>query len=141
MSFFVLFFQVHYPSDPLQPGPVFFLNYLIDEAHCISKGSNVDLAYLHHFFSQHGHGEKHVQLHCDNCKAMSNTTLTCSRFLSTNDGASPCSWFNTVPRLCGPWLSMYGASFVSAIACSLLDSCLLQASPRHFQFLQLSLSK
>ncbi|XP_044038134.1 uncharacterized protein LOC122869313 isoform X2 [Siniperca chuatsi] len=77
--------QVHYPSDPLQPGPMYFLvpckcgvfgvccegvpqqfNYLIDEGHCISKGSNAVIAYLHHFLSQYGLGEKHV-LHCDNC--------------------------------------------------------------------------
>ena len=51
--------QVHLPSDPLQPGPIYFLvprkvglfgvccegvpkqvNFLIDEAHLISKGSN-----------------------------------------------------------------------------------------------------
>ncbi|KAL3045312.1 hypothetical protein OYC64_013556 [Pagothenia borchgrevinki] len=78
--------QVHYPSDPLQPGPIYFMvprkcglfgvccegvpqqvNYLIDEAHCSSKGSNAVIAYLHHFFSQYGLGEKNVHLHCDNC--------------------------------------------------------------------------
>ncbi|KAI4788188.1 hypothetical protein KUCAC02_036010, partial [Chaenocephalus aceratus] len=73
------------PSDPLQPGPftLWFpgrglvgvccegapqqVNYLIDEAHCSSKGSNAVIAFLHHFFSQYGLGEKHVHLHCDNC--------------------------------------------------------------------------
>lgn len=78
--------QVHYPSDPLQPGPVYFLvprkcgvfgvccegipqqvNYLIDEAHCSSKGSNAVISYLHHFFGHYGLGERHLQLHCDNC--------------------------------------------------------------------------
>ncbi|KAJ8353186.1 hypothetical protein SKAU_G00207530 [Synaphobranchus kaupii] len=43
------------------------VNYLIDEAHCGSKGSNTVISYLHHFFSTHGLGEKHIQLHCDNC--------------------------------------------------------------------------
>ncbi|KAI4794620.1 hypothetical protein KUCAC02_031949 [Chaenocephalus aceratus] len=78
--------MVHYPSDPLQPGPIYFMvprtcalfgvccegvpqqvNYLIDEAHCSSKGSNAVIAFLHHFFSQYGLGEKNVHLHCDNC--------------------------------------------------------------------------
>ncbi|KAI9520649.1 hypothetical protein NQZ68_015568 [Dissostichus eleginoides] len=67
--------QVHYRCDPLQPGPIYFLvprkcgvfgvccegvpqqvNYLIDEAHCSSKGSIAVISYLHHFFSQYGLG-------------------------------------------------------------------------------------
>eukprot|EP00064_Thunnus_orientalis_P012825 superscaffoldBa00002010_g12861 len=52
--------QVHYPSDPLQPGQVYFL------VPC-NKGSNAVISYLHHFFSQYGLREKHIQLHCDNC--------------------------------------------------------------------------
>ncbi|KAI9532047.1 hypothetical protein NQZ68_035384 [Dissostichus eleginoides] len=78
--------MVHYPSDPLQPGPIYFLvprkcgvfgvcsegvpqqvNYLIDEAHCSSKDSIAVISYLHHFFSQYGLGVKHVLLHCVNC--------------------------------------------------------------------------
>jgi|SRR6218665_4003547 len=73
--------QVHLPSDPLQPGPIYFLvprklglfgfcceifckifmgymkvhlprqvNFLIDEAHLISKGSNAVVSYMHYFF-------------------------------------------------------------------------------------------
>ena len=60
--------QVHYPSDPLQPGPIYFLtprkcalfgvcceaipqhiNYLIDEAMDVGKGSNAIVSMLHHF--------------------------------------------------------------------------------------------
>lgn len=78
--------QVHYPSDPLQPGPVYFLvprkcgifgiccegipqqvNYLINEGMCSSKGSNSVISYLHHFFANYGLGESAVDLHCDNC--------------------------------------------------------------------------
>ena len=78
--------QVHYPSDPHQPGPVYFLtprkcaifgvcckaiprqvNYLIDEAVDVGKGANTVVSMLHHFFSTHGLGEKHVHLHADNC--------------------------------------------------------------------------
>ena len=78
--------QVHYPSDPLQPGPMYFLtprkcgifgvccacipqqvNYLIDEGMCVGKGSNAVICYLHHFFANYGLGETSVHLHCDNC--------------------------------------------------------------------------
>ena len=78
--------QVHLPSFPMQPGPLYFLvprkvgifgvcmegipqqvNYLIDESHCSSKGSNAVISYLHHYFEKYGLGEKEVHLHCDNC--------------------------------------------------------------------------
>ncbi len=78
--------QVHFPADPLQPGPIFFLTprkcnifgvhceaiprqvkFLIDEAVLCGKGSNAVISQLHYFFSHHGLGEKHVFLHCDNC--------------------------------------------------------------------------
>eukprot|EP00064_Thunnus_orientalis_P018752 superscaffoldBa00004421_g18858 len=77
----------------LQPGPVYFLvprkcgvfgvccegvpqqvNYLINEPHCIHKGSAAVISYLHHFFSQYGLGEKH--LHCDNCSGQDKNKLT-----------------------------------------------------------------
>ena len=78
--------QVHYPANPRQPGPIYFLvprkcglfgiccegvgqqvNFLIDEGSCIGKGSNAVISYLHHFFEAYGLGEDHVDLHCDNC--------------------------------------------------------------------------
>ena len=78
--------QVHYPSDPLQPGPIYFLtprkcaifgvcceaiprqiNYLIDEASNTGKGPNSIVSMLHHFFKEYGLGEAHVHLHADNC--------------------------------------------------------------------------
>ena len=78
--------QVHYPSDPLQPGPIYFLtprkcgifgvccesiprqiNYLIDEASDTGKGSNTIISMLHHFFAVLGLGETMVHLHADNC--------------------------------------------------------------------------
>lgn len=78
--------QVFYPNDPLQPGPMYFLtprkcaifgvcceaiprqiNYLIDEAVDMGKGSNTIVSMLHHFFVNHGLGEKIVHLHADNC--------------------------------------------------------------------------
>ena len=72
--------QVHYPSDPFQPGPMYFLtprkcaifgvccealprqvNYLIDEASDTGKGANT-ISRLHHF-QEHGLGETDVYLH------------------------------------------------------------------------------
>lgn len=78
--------QIHYPSKPLQPGPMYFMtprkcgifgvccrgmpvqvNYLIDEGMASTKGSNAIISYLHHFFTNHGLGEENLRLHCDNC--------------------------------------------------------------------------
>ena len=78
--------QVHYPSNPLQPGPIYFLTprkcalfgvccealprqitYLIDEASDTGKGSNTIVSLLHHFLKVHSLGECDVHLHADNC--------------------------------------------------------------------------
>ena len=78
--------QVHYPANPLQPGPIYFLTprkcalfgvccealprqitYLIDEASDTGKGANSIASFLHHFFKVHGLGECEVHLHADNC--------------------------------------------------------------------------
>lgn len=87
--------QVFYPNDPLQPGPMYFLtprkcaifgvcceaiprqiNYLIDEGVDMGKGANSIVSMLHHFFSQHGLGERTVHLHADNCSGQNkNATM------------------------------------------------------------------
>ena len=86
--------QVHYPSDPFQPGPVYFLtgrklgifgvhcegvtkqvNYLLDEAVSISKGSIAVVSFLHHFFTSYGLGETKVHLHCDNCSGQNKNRM------------------------------------------------------------------
>ena len=78
--------QVHFPSDPLQPGPIYFLtprkcsvfgvncealprqvNFLCDEAGDCGKGANTVISQLDFFFNHHGLGEKEVFLHADNC--------------------------------------------------------------------------
>ena len=78
--------QVHYPSNPMQPGPIYFktprkcaifgimceaipqqVNYLIDEASDVGKGANTTISYVHHFFEHHGLGETSVHLHTNNC--------------------------------------------------------------------------
>ena len=80
--------QVHYPSNPLQPGPVYFktprkcaifgitdeslprqTNYLVDEAISIGKGCNSVISYLHHYLETHQSDEAKNSLiiHADNC--------------------------------------------------------------------------
>ena len=78
--------QIHIPSNPMQPGPIYFktprkcaifgvmceaipwqINYLIDEASDAGKGANATISYVHHYFEHHGLGETSVHLHADNC--------------------------------------------------------------------------
>lgn len=80
--------QLHYPSDPYQPGPIYFktprkcglfgvcceaiprqVNFLIDETVLTGKGANSTISYVHHFFERHGLGETLAQVHADNCGA------------------------------------------------------------------------
>ena len=80
--------QLHYPSDPYQPGPIYFktprkcglfgvcceaiprqVNFLIDEAVLTGKGANSTISYVRHFFEWHGLGETLAQVHADNCGA------------------------------------------------------------------------
>ena len=87
--------QVHYPSNPLQPGPIYFLtprkvaifgvccealprqvNFLIDEASDTGKGANTVVSLLDFFFSHHSLGETDVSLHADNCSGQNkNNTM------------------------------------------------------------------
>lgn len=78
--------QIHIPSNPMQPGPIYFktprkcgifsvvckaiprqVNYLIDEASDVGKGANTTISYVHHYFQNHGLGETQAHLHADNC--------------------------------------------------------------------------
>ena len=78
--------QVHYPSDPMQPGPIYFLtprkcsifgvtcegiprqiNFLSDEAGDCGKGANTVVSQLHYYFEHYDQGEKEAFLHADNC--------------------------------------------------------------------------
>ena len=80
--------QLHYPSDPNQPGPIYFktprkcalfgvccegiprqVNFLIDESVLTGKGANSTISYVHYFFERHGLGETDAHLHADNCGA------------------------------------------------------------------------
>ncbi|ESP02021.1 hypothetical protein LOTGIDRAFT_157152 [Lottia gigantea] len=80
--------QVHLPSNPMQPGPLYFLvprkveifgvccegipkqvNFLVDEGHLISKGSNAVISYMDFYFDHYGIGETVANLHCNNCSS------------------------------------------------------------------------
>lgn len=78
--------QVHIPSNPMQPGPIYFktprkcgifgvmceaipqqVNFLIDEAATTGKGANATISYVHYYFKHHGLGETDAHLNADNC--------------------------------------------------------------------------
>ena len=83
--------QVHYPHNPLQPGPMYFktarkcgvccegiprqINYLIDEACDTGKGANIVVSLLHHFLENHSLGEVNVHLHADNCAGQNKNNI------------------------------------------------------------------
>ena len=78
--------QVHYPSNPQQPGPMYFkvplkcgifgvcdegnrsqVNYLIDEAQTCGKGANTVISMVHHFLQHFAQNQEEIFLHADNC--------------------------------------------------------------------------
>ena len=78
--------QLHYPTDPLQPGPIYFatprkcgifgissealskqINYLIDESVSTGKGPNTIISYVHHYLQKYGLGATNLHVHADNC--------------------------------------------------------------------------
>ena len=78
--------QVHIPSNPMQPGPIYFqtlqkcgifgvmceaipqqVNFLIDEAATTGKGANATISYTHYYFQHHGLRETEARLNPDNC--------------------------------------------------------------------------
>ena len=86
--------QVHFPSDPMQPGPIYFLtprkctvfgvnceaiprqiNFLTDEAGDCGKGGNAVISRLHYFFDHHSLGEREVFLHADNCTGQNKNNI------------------------------------------------------------------
>uniref|UniRef100_A0A1X7TU11 DUF7869 domain-containing protein n=1 Tax=Amphimedon queenslandica TaxID=400682 RepID=A0A1X7TU11_AMPQE len=78
--------QVHFPSNPLQPGPIYFLtprkcgifgvcceaipqqvNFLVDEAFLTGKGANAVIIMLHYYLEHHGVHSAIVHFNADNC--------------------------------------------------------------------------
>ena len=78
--------QIHYPSNPLQPGPLYFktprkcgvfgvcsegensqLNYLIDEAQACGEGANSIVSMVHHYLQFFAQSTRKICLQADNC--------------------------------------------------------------------------
>ena len=91
--------QVHYPSNPQQPGPAYFktarkcqifgiccegsntqLNYLIDEAEALGKGANSIVSLVHNYLEDYSTGEQHLQIHADNCIGQNKNNITILHF-------------------------------------------------------------
>jgi hypothetical protein len=43
------------------------MNYLIQENESVGKGADAVISLVHHYFENHGLGEKRVIIHADNC--------------------------------------------------------------------------
>lgn len=88
--------QIHYPNNPLQPGPAYFLsarkcqmfgiaceplgqqvNYLIDEADNVGKGANTTISLIHHYLEERTCTGATIYFHADNCigQNKNNTTI------------------------------------------------------------------
>lgn len=79
--------QVHFPNNPQQPGPAYFLTARkcqlfgvacepLDESETVGKGANATISLLHHYLDNHGMNEANLPLHADNCVGQNkNTTL------------------------------------------------------------------
>ena len=113
--------QVHYPSDPLQPGPIYFkcprkcglfgvaceafpkqVNFLLDESVHTGKGANTVVSMLHYFFDHYGVGECGVHLHADDCSGQNKNSCMMQylmwRVLTDATRTSPCrSWSLATP--------------------------------------------
>ena len=63
------------------------MNYLIDEADNMGKGSNAIMSMLHHFFAHHGLGKKTVHLHADNCGGQNKNAIMVQYLMEGDDWA------------------------------------------------------
>ena len=85
--------QVHYPSDPLQSGPIYFkcpqkcslfgvaceafprqVNFLLDKSVHTGKEANTVVSMLHYFFDHYGVGKCDVHLRADNFSGQKNNS-------------------------------------------------------------------
>ncbi|GFR74827.1 hypothetical protein ElyMa_000439300 [Elysia marginata] len=86
--------QTHFPSDPLQAGPIYFktprkcgifwinneafgrqINILFNESHNTGKGANTVVSYLHFYLDNYSLGETELQLHADNCAGQNKNSV------------------------------------------------------------------
>lgn len=89
--------QIHYLSNPLQPGPLYFktprkcrifgvcsegenfqVNYLIDEAHACGKGANSIVSMVHHFLQFFTQPTNKIFLQADNCVGQNKNNIMTS---------------------------------------------------------------
>ena len=89
--------RIHFPSDPMQPGPIYVLtprkcavfgmncevippqvNFLADEAGSCGKGGNTVISQLDFYFNIHGLGEKVVFLMLITAAVKTRTTVCCN---------------------------------------------------------------
>uniref|UniRef100_A0A1X7VKV6 Uncharacterized protein n=1 Tax=Amphimedon queenslandica TaxID=400682 RepID=A0A1X7VKV6_AMPQE len=82
--------QVHYPSSPLQAGPIYFftprkcgifgvcceaipqqVNFLIDESLDTGKGANPVISMVHIYLKNHGLNSVNIHFNADNCTGTS----------------------------------------------------------------------
>jgi hypothetical protein len=123
--------QVHFPSDPLQPGPIYFLtprkcsvfgvncealprqiNFLTDEAGECGKGANTVVSRIHYFFDHHGLGEKQVCLLTDICSGQNRSTF-CDEHSQTGTQMSLSPFFQlTTPSLHQSGISVFSNIFI-----------------------------
>lgn len=87
--------QLHYPNNPQQPGPAYFLsarkcqlfgvtceamgqqvNYLIDEADLVGKGANTTISLVHHSLEMDSLKAEELLLHADNCVGQNKNNAT-----------------------------------------------------------------
>ena len=92
--------QVHYPSDPLQPGPIYFLcprkcavfgvhceaiprqvNFLCDEAGCCGKGANTVVSQLDYFSRSMAWARRRCSAIVTIVLARTRTTVFCTTWL------------------------------------------------------------
>ena len=85
---------VHYPSNPLQPSPIYFktprkccifgvcceaiprqVNFLVDEAVLTGEGANSTISLVHYFLKNFGLGETNAYIHADNCAGQNKISL------------------------------------------------------------------
>jgi hypothetical protein len=89
--------KVMYPSDPYQPGPIYFMvprrcalfgvacegrntqhTYLIDEAVNSGKGANAVVSYLDQYLTMHANQARVLHLHTDNCSGQNKNNVMLS---------------------------------------------------------------
>ena len=112
--------QVHIPSNPMQPRPIYFktprkceifgvicegfprqVNFLIDEAASTGKGANATISYVHYYFENYGLGETDAHLHAGNWRILLllNQTITYSFLIAGHMKFGPDRCFGLIKKV------------------------------------------